>query len=118
MKNSKSFEQWDSLTARFSAGANFPFLLLQLPQIILNARNLMAGNKSALLAVPWLVQHHLSLQCFSIFVFLILFGYSECVGKSSVIRILRVCLAPIFENTNSSMVLSENSYCYLNLGRV
>ncbi|RVW19606.1 Maltose excess protein 1-like, chloroplastic [Vitis vinifera] len=29
-------------------------LLLQLPQIILNARNLLAGNKSALFAVPWL----------------------------------------------------------------
>ncbi|XP_042067441.1 uncharacterized protein LOC121810775 isoform X1 [Salvia splendens] len=33
---------------------NLPFLLLQLPQIILNYRNLMAGNNSAFLAVPWL----------------------------------------------------------------
>uniref|UniRef100_A0A7N0U9G9 Uncharacterized protein n=1 Tax=Kalanchoe fedtschenkoi TaxID=63787 RepID=A0A7N0U9G9_KALFE len=49
-----SLEQWDSLTAKFSGAANLPFLLLQLPQIILNARNLMAGNKAALLAVPWL----------------------------------------------------------------
>ncbi|XP_060972022.1 maltose excess protein 1-like, chloroplastic [Cannabis sativa] len=49
-----SLTQWDSLTANFSAAANIPFLLLQLPQIILNARNLIAGNKSALLAVPWL----------------------------------------------------------------
>nr|DAD36412.1 TPA_asm: hypothetical protein HUJ06_007053 [Nelumbo nucifera] len=51
---SKSFEEWDSLTAKFAAGANVPFLLLQMPQIILNARNLLAGNKSALFAVPWL----------------------------------------------------------------
>ncbi|KAA8540154.1 hypothetical protein F0562_026846 [Nyssa sinensis] len=54
LKNSNSFEQWDSWTAKFSGAANIPFLLLQLPQIILNARNLLAGNKSALLAVPWL----------------------------------------------------------------
>ncbi|KAG6714499.1 hypothetical protein I3842_05G205300 [Carya illinoinensis] len=51
---SKSFEQWDSLTAKFSGASNIPFLLLQMPQIILNARNLLAGNKTALLAVPWL----------------------------------------------------------------
>ncbi|PIN16579.1 putative membrane protein [Handroanthus impetiginosus] len=50
----KSFEQWDTLTAKFAGAANLPFLLLQLPQIILNTRNLLAGNKSALLAVPWL----------------------------------------------------------------
>lgn len=50
----ESLEQWDSLTAKFSGAANLPFLLLQLPQIILNARNLIAGNKAALLAVPWL----------------------------------------------------------------
>ncbi|XP_059434771.1 maltose excess protein 1, chloroplastic-like [Corylus avellana] len=53
-RSSKSFEQWDSLTAKFSGASNLPFLLLQLPQITLNARNLMAGNKTALLAVPWL----------------------------------------------------------------
>ncbi|KAI3432191.1 uncharacterized protein J3R85_007600 [Psidium guajava] len=46
--------QWDSLTAKFAASSNIPFLLLQLPQIILNARNLLSGNHSALLAVPWL----------------------------------------------------------------
>lgn len=51
----KSFEQWDSLTAKFAGAANIPFLVLQLPQILLNARNLLAGNKNALLAVPWLV---------------------------------------------------------------
>ncbi|OMO87277.1 maltose excess protein 1, chloroplastic-like protein [Corchorus capsularis] len=53
-KSTKNYEQWDSLTAKFSGGANIPFLLLQLPQIILNARNLLAGNKTALFAVPWL----------------------------------------------------------------
>uniref|UniRef100_A0A5B7BQQ0 Maltose excess protein 1 n=1 Tax=Davidia involucrata TaxID=16924 RepID=A0A5B7BQQ0_DAVIN len=52
--SSNTLEQWDSWTAKFSGAANIPFLLLQLPQIILNARNLLAGNKSALLAVPWL----------------------------------------------------------------
>lgn len=52
--NNLELQQWDSLTANFSGAANLPFLLLQLPQIILNARNLLAGNKSALLAVPWL----------------------------------------------------------------
>ncbi|KAK4390995.1 Maltose excess protein 1-like, chloroplastic [Sesamum angolense] len=51
----KGLEQWDSLTAKFAGAANVPFLLLQLPQIVLNTRNLLAGNKSALLAVPWLV---------------------------------------------------------------
>lgn len=59
VKRSKTFEQWDSWTAKFSGAANIPFLLLQMPQIILNAQNLMAGNKTALLAVPWLVSHFL-----------------------------------------------------------
>ncbi|XVF56661.1 hypothetical protein PTKIN_Ptkin06aG0138300 [Pterospermum kingtungense] len=53
-KRTKSYEEWDSLTANFAGAANIPFLLLQLPQIILNARNLLAGNKTALFAVPWL----------------------------------------------------------------
>ncbi|GMN44134.1 hypothetical protein TIFTF001_013329 [Ficus carica] len=52
--SSSAFEQWDSLTAKFAGASNIPFLLLQLPQIILNARNLVAGNNSALFAVPWL----------------------------------------------------------------
>lgn len=55
LKRGKDFEQWDSVTAKFAAAANLPFLLLQLPQIILNTRNLLAGNNAALLAVPWLV---------------------------------------------------------------
>ncbi|CAI9302204.1 unnamed protein product [Lactuca saligna] len=50
----KQLQQWDSLTAKFAGAANVPFLLLQLPQIVLNARNLLAGNNSALFAVPWL----------------------------------------------------------------
>ncbi|XP_027355014.1 maltose excess protein 1, chloroplastic-like isoform X2 [Abrus precatorius] len=50
----ESYQQWDSVTAKLSAAANIPFLLLQMPQIILNARNLMSGNKMALSAVPWL----------------------------------------------------------------
>lgn len=54
LKDPKKYEDWDSLTARFAGGANVPFLLLQLPQIVLNARNLIAGNKTALFAVPWL----------------------------------------------------------------
>ncbi|XP_010063563.2 maltose excess protein 1-like, chloroplastic isoform X1 [Eucalyptus grandis] len=53
-ETSTLLRQWDSLTAKFSASSNIPFLLLQLPQIILNARNLLSGNHSALLAVPWL----------------------------------------------------------------
>ncbi|RVW78198.1 Protein DJ-1-like D [Vitis vinifera] len=54
LKGSKSLKQWDSLTTKFSAGSNLPFQLLQLPQIIPNARNLLAENESALFAVPWL----------------------------------------------------------------
>ncbi|KAK1262109.1 hypothetical protein QJS04_geneDACA008973 [Acorus gramineus] len=50
----EGFDEWDSLTAKFAGAANLPFLLLQLPQIILNAQNLLAGNKAALFAVPWL----------------------------------------------------------------
>lgn len=52
--DNKGLEQWDVLTAKFSGAANLPFLLLQLPQILLNARNLMARNNTALFAVPWL----------------------------------------------------------------
>uniref|UniRef100_A0A1J3HNJ2 Maltose excess protein 1, chloroplastic n=1 Tax=Noccaea caerulescens TaxID=107243 RepID=A0A1J3HNJ2_NOCCA len=50
----REYEEWDSWTAKFSGGANIPFLMLQLPQIILNAQNLLAGNNTALSAVPWL----------------------------------------------------------------
>ncbi|CAL1361893.1 unnamed protein product [Linum trigynum] len=54
VKRTEIFQHWDSWTAKFAAAANLPFLLLQIPQITLNARNLMAGNNAALLAVPWL----------------------------------------------------------------
>ncbi|KAK1307304.1 hypothetical protein QJS10_CPA10g01290 [Acorus calamus] len=54
MVSKEDFDEWDSLTAKFAGAANLPFLLLQLPQIILNAQNLLAGNKAALFAVPWL----------------------------------------------------------------
>ncbi|GAB4826823.1 Core protein [Ancistrocladus abbreviatus] len=50
----KSFKEWDSWTSKFAGAANIPFLLLQLPQIVLNAQNLMSGNRTALFAVPWL----------------------------------------------------------------
>ncbi|CAN8256008.1 unnamed protein product [Cochlearia groenlandica] len=50
----KEHGEWDSWTAKFSGGANIPFLMLQLPQIFLNAQNLLAGNNTALSAVPWL----------------------------------------------------------------
>ncbi|KAG2568505.1 maltose excess protein 1-like, chloroplastic [Panicum virgatum] len=54
LKDPKKYQEWDSVTAKFAGAANVPFLLLQLPQIVLNARNLLAGNKTALFAVPWL----------------------------------------------------------------
>ncbi|RZR71632.1 hypothetical protein BHM03_00006199 [Ensete ventricosum] len=47
------FHEWDSISAKFAGAANVPFLLLQLPQIVLNARNLISGNNAALFAVPW-----------------------------------------------------------------
>lgn len=50
------------MTAKFAGAANVPFLLLQLPQIILNARNLLAGNKTALFAIPWLVRPNYHLR--------------------------------------------------------
>jgi hypothetical protein len=40
------------MTAKFAGATNVPFLLLQLPQIVLNARNLLVGNKITLFAVP------------------------------------------------------------------
>ncbi|GAU27579.1 hypothetical protein TSUD_271200 [Trifolium subterraneum] len=50
----EAYQQWDSLTSKFSGAANLPFLLLQMPQILLNAKNLIAGNNIALFAIPWL----------------------------------------------------------------
>lgn len=53
---SGQYKQWDALTARFADSATVAFLLLQLPQIILNTQNLMAGNNVALTAIPWMGQ--------------------------------------------------------------
>jgi len=58
----KEYQEWDSWTAKFSGGANIPFLMLQLPQIILNTQNLLAGNNTALSAVPWLVMKDIILH--------------------------------------------------------
>lgn len=77
IRSNKEFEEWNSLTAKFSGAANIPFMLLQLPQIVLNARNLLAGNKTALLAVPWLVrklQQFYNLLILLFFMFLLLLG--------------------------------------------
>lgn len=48
-------KNWDTITARLADSATLAFLLLQLPQIILNTQNLMAGNQGALFAIPWMV---------------------------------------------------------------
>lgn len=53
---SPSYTQWDALTSTIAGSSNLPFLLLQLPQIMLNAQNLLAGNRAALFAVGWLGQ--------------------------------------------------------------
>ncbi|XP_024529745.1 maltose excess protein 1-like, chloroplastic isoform X2 [Selaginella moellendorffii] len=47
---------WNSTTIHLAEFATLPFLFLQLPQIILNARNLIAGNYEALSAVQWMGQ--------------------------------------------------------------
>lgn len=52
-KKSSTYDFWDGLTEQLSGSATFAFLPLQLPQIILNYRNLSAGNAAALAAVPW-----------------------------------------------------------------
>ncbi|KAJ7542068.1 hypothetical protein O6H91_10G088000 [Diphasiastrum complanatum] len=51
---SASYDHWSSVTEQLAASATVAFLLLQLPQIILNTQNLMAGNNAALFAVPWM----------------------------------------------------------------
>ncbi|KAG6544104.1 hypothetical protein Mapa_014521 [Marchantia paleacea] len=53
---SSAFVKWDSTTARLADSATAAFLLLQLPQILLNTQNLVAGNYAALFAVPWMGQ--------------------------------------------------------------
>lgn len=48
--------QWSTITARLAEFATVAFLFLQLPQIILNIRNLLAHDYDALFAVPWMGQ--------------------------------------------------------------
>ncbi|CAM6100960.1 unnamed protein product [Calypogeia fissa] len=56
LEPSGAFSEWDATTARLADSATAAFLLLQLPQIILNTQNLLAGNSTALFAVPWMGQ--------------------------------------------------------------
>ncbi|KAL3683188.1 hypothetical protein R1sor_001210 [Riccia sorocarpa] len=55
-ETSTTYMKWDLTTARLADSATAAFLLLQLPQIILNTQNLIAGNYAALSAVPWMGQ--------------------------------------------------------------
>jgi hypothetical protein len=52
----RQYKQWDALTARIADSATLAFLLLQLPQIVLNTQNLVSGNHVALTAIPWMVR--------------------------------------------------------------
>ncbi|KAH7415143.1 hypothetical protein KP509_14G029800 [Ceratopteris richardii] len=52
-KKNSTYEFWDSVTDQLSGSATFAFLPLQIPQIVLNYRNLSVGNAAALAAVPW-----------------------------------------------------------------
>ncbi|KAJ6795760.1 maltose excess protein 1-like, chloroplastic isoform X1 [Iris pallida] len=53
-QGSEKRSEWDSTTAKLAGASNLPFLLIQLPQILLNYQNLVAGDRAALFAVPWL----------------------------------------------------------------
>ena len=57
VQDPKKYQDWDSVMAKSVGAANIPFVLhlLQLPKIVLNARNLLAGNKFVFFAMPWLV---------------------------------------------------------------
>lgn len=50
------YRRWNATTARLAESATLAFLFLQLPQIVLNTKNLLAGDFSALFAVPWMVR--------------------------------------------------------------
>ncbi|XP_024518452.1 maltose excess protein 1-like, chloroplastic [Selaginella moellendorffii] len=50
----ETYKYWNATTEQLAGSATLAFLLLQLPQTILNAQNLMAGNNSALFAVSWM----------------------------------------------------------------
>eukprot|EP00250_Pteridium_aquilinum_P000867 c11044_g1_i1 orf=44-1147(+) len=51
-----SFVQWDTTTSRIAECATIPFLLMQVPQIILDTQNLISGNYTAIAAVEWKAQ--------------------------------------------------------------
>ena len=46
---------WGSKTITLASGATAVFLVLLMPQIIRNARNIMSGDYSALSAIAWVV---------------------------------------------------------------
>lgn len=48
--------QWDAITSRIAESATIPFLLMQVPQIVLNTENLIQGKYSAVAAVDWKAQ--------------------------------------------------------------
>eukprot|EP01018_Ginkgo_biloba_P000484 Gb_19774 [translate_table: standard] len=54
-ESSQSYLRWDFMTSRLAEFATIPFLLMQIPQVILNTQNLLDGNASALFAVQWMV---------------------------------------------------------------
>jgi hypothetical protein len=47
--------EWDAWTAKLVSGATAVFLVLLVPQIIMNAQNMMHGNYAALTAIAWVV---------------------------------------------------------------
>lgn len=54
-EKSSAYNWWNATTARFAESATIAFVLLQLPQIILNTQNILAGDFLALSAIPWMV---------------------------------------------------------------
>lgn len=54
-KQSELYSAWDFATATVADFATVPFLLMQIPQIILNTQNLLSGSDAALFAVEWTV---------------------------------------------------------------
>lgn len=51
-----NYTRLNTVTGRLAECATLAFLFLQLPQIILNTKNLMTGDFAALFAVPWMGQ--------------------------------------------------------------
>jgi len=48
--------EWDAWTAKLVSGATAVFLVLLVPQILMNAENMMHGNYAALTAIAWVVR--------------------------------------------------------------